>query len=95
MAFITKQRLAELEHKERQCNFYQNQCRELSLELKLRKQNEHNRERMIGFNESMEIQKDPATGQEIREHKKVTRTLIQPVGESLKNYLENSPFIAK
>ncbi|EKF51339.1 hypothetical protein C426_1293 [Lactococcus garvieae DCC43] len=50
---------------------------------------------MIGFNESMEIQKDPTTGQEIREHKKVTRTIIQPVGESLKDYLENSPFKAK
>lgn len=93
MAFITKQRLAELKLKESQFEHLRHKYQEQQIELEIRKRNDFNREKMINYRENMVVHEEPDTGRKVREFTTTLKTVVE--GESLKDYLENSPFIAK
>ncbi|QPS70458.1 hypothetical protein [Lactococcus garvieae] len=94
MAFITKQRLAELELKESQFEHLRHKYQEQQIELEIRKRNDFSRENMINYRENMVIHEEPDTGRKVREFTTTLKTVVEDE-ETLANYLENSPFIAK
>lgn len=99
MAFITKQRLAELELKESQFEHLRHKYQEQSIELGIRKRNDFNREKMINYRENTVIHEEPDTGRKIREFTTSLKTIVEdevnPLKETLGDYLKNSPFKAK
>lgn len=92
MAFITKQRLAELEHKERQFEHLKHKYQEQQIELEIRKRNDFNREKMINYRENMVIHEEPDTGRKVREFTTTLKTVVEDEEKTLADYLENSPF---
>ncbi|MCU7363619.1 hypothetical protein [Lactococcus petauri] len=99
MAFITKQRLAELELKESQFEHLRHKYQEQQIELEIRKRNEFSRENMINYRENMVIHEEPDTGRKVREFTTTLKTVVEdevnPFKETLDDYLKNSPFKAK
>lgn len=93
MAFITKQRLAELELKESQFEHLRHKYQEQKIELEIRKRNDFSRENMINYRENMVVHEEPDTGRKVREFTTTLKTVVED--ESLEDYLKNSPFIAK
>lgn len=94
MAFITKQRLAELKLKESQFEHLRHKYQEQQIELEIRKRNDFSRENMINYRENMVVHEEPDTGRKVREFTTTLKTVVEDE-ETLANYLENSPFIAK
>lgn len=92
MAFITKQRLAELELKESQFEHLRHKYQEQQIELEIRKRNEFSRENMINFRENMVIHEEPDTGRKVREFTTTLKTVVEDEEKTLADYLENSPF---
>ncbi len=99
MAFITKQRLAELELKESQFEHLRHKYQEQQIELEIRKRNEFSRENMINYRENMVIHEEPDTGRKVREFTTTLKTVVEDevnsFKETLGDYLKNSPFKAK
>lgn len=92
MAFITKQRLAELELKESQFEHLRHKYQEQQIELEIRKRNEFSRENMINYRENMVIHEEPDTGRKVREFTTTLKTVVEDEEKTLADYLENSPF---
>lgn len=92
MAFITKQRLAELKLKESQFEHLKHKYQEQQIELEIRKRNDFNREKMINYRENMVIHEEPDTGRKVREFTTTLKTVVEDEEETLADYLENSPF---
>ncbi|QSR02664.1 hypothetical protein J0J36_03060 [Lactococcus sp. LG1074] len=95
MAFITKQRLAELELKESQFEHLRHKYQEQQIELEIRKRNDFSRENMINYRENMVVHEEPDTGRKVREFTTTLKTVVEDEEETLADYLENSPFIGK
>ncbi|WP_285151862.1 hypothetical protein [Lactococcus petauri] len=95
MAFITKQRLAELELKESQFEHLRHKYQEQQIELEIRKRNDFSREKMINYRENMVVHEEPDTGRKVREFTTTLKTVVEDEEETLADYLENSPFIGK
>lgn len=95
MAFITKQRLAELELKESQFEHLRHKYQEQQIELEIRRRNDFSREKMINYRENMVVHEEPDTGRKVREFTTTLKTIVEDEEATLADYLENSPFIAK
>ncbi|WP_285122365.1 hypothetical protein [Lactococcus petauri] len=95
MAFITKQRLAELELKESQFEHLRHKYQEQQIELEIRRRNDFSREKMINYRENMVVHEEPDTGRKVREFTTTLKTVVEDEEETLADYLENSPFIGK
>ncbi|MFK4781402.1 hypothetical protein [Lactococcus petauri] len=95
MAFITKQRLAELELKESQFEHLRHKYQEQQIELEIRRRNDFSREKMINYRENMVVNEEPDTGRKVREFTTTLKTVVEDEEETLADYLENSPFIGK
>lgn len=95
MAFITKQRLTELELKESQFEHLRHKYQEQQIELEIRKRNDFSREKMINYRENMVVHEEPDTGRKVREFTTTLKTVVEDEDATLADYLENSPFKAK
>lgn len=93
MAFISKTTLLVRENEllRAQVRHLEHHCREQQAHIALLKQNEHNREKIVGYEDYMIVNED-AKGRMIRETSKTVRTIVEPEEESLAEHLDSGPF---